>query len=568
MKEITANMINYIIISFEKDKELQDIMYEYNLTNEEGRKEEFFYKVAETLYTTSLNNAILNSGLSAYDIYKIEHKKYEENILYKDYSSAFLKYIQQIISDLFPVLNYDWYNLKYRKLYVQILYSFFYASVNSFFFDNRKRFMPEYDWFLIEKEEERKLHIEAFFREFDKFSSIINSISNYTDISKIPQDYLAYLSAILGTKVILEEGINSHSKMRSLISDIVSVYKYKGTLYSLELFLASLGVGIKINELFFDRRLFWYDNTEEGNPFTKERNLSSYEYYLTPNNPLTTFYPLAPYEKARRLTEPKSFSYFKKLMDLYSVSDSPEQLEALMKKVLGYSEETFEEGTFTYFKTNTITLEFYFFYSEENLISLEYQKILERYMNMIIPIYIRKYYPTILFEGTSYTDAITFKLFNASEITDETVLADGTVLRYNLPNYQLVDEGVDEDGEKVDGDLFNLDGIEADSGENDYEYPQMRFEKIYIVAVASQNDDVFAIPFSYFRIEETSLDMFEEEGANVADTYAFYFNPEITGVDTSTVSAGNITIGNAEYANPIKKVYIINGDSEFSLDIS
>jgi hypothetical protein len=417
---------------------------------------------------------------------------------------------------------------------------------------------------MIEKDEDRKIHIEAFFKEFDKFSTIINSIARYTDIDKIPQDYLSYLSAILGIKVVLEEDINNHSKMRSLISNIVSVYKHKGTIYALELFLGSLGVGLNIKELYFDRRLFWYDNVEEGNPFTKERNLDSYEYYLTPYNPLTTYYPLTPYEKVKNLTEPKSQSYFSKLVEDYTVEDSGDTIRDVLKKVLGYS-NNFQE-IFTYFKTNTITLEFYFFHSKENLISLEYQKILEKYMNIIIPIYIRKYYPTILFEGTFYEDKITFKLFNASEITNETVLNDGTVLRYNLPNYQLVDEGIIDENTKRVGDEFNIDGNNADA-ENDYNTEDIRFTQ-QSVAEASSEPELASIPFSFFKIEEEEIEGFSEEDENISDTYSFYFEPDLTGVDTSSVFSGSINVGYMEYANPLKRVYIIDGKDDFSLTIT
>ena len=93
MKEITANMDSYIITSFEADEDLKTIMYEFNLTDEEGNKEALFYEVANTLYNSSRINELIDSGLSAYDIYNYEIKKYEDNISYIDSPACFFYYL-------------------------------------------------------------------------------------------------------------------------------------------------------------------------------------------------------------------------------------------------------------------------------------------------------------------------------------------------------------------------------------------------------------------------------------------------------------------------------------------
>ena len=57
MKEITANMKSFIISSFENDKELNSVMFEYFLEelNEGDNLEVFLYETADILYKSREN---------------------------------------------------------------------------------------------------------------------------------------------------------------------------------------------------------------------------------------------------------------------------------------------------------------------------------------------------------------------------------------------------------------------------------------------------------------------------------------------------------------------------------
>ena len=84
MKEITANMKSFIISSFENDKELNSVMFEYFLEelNEGDNLEVFLYETADILYK-SRENILFNNGLSAVEFYELEYSKYLKNINYE-----------------------------------------------------------------------------------------------------------------------------------------------------------------------------------------------------------------------------------------------------------------------------------------------------------------------------------------------------------------------------------------------------------------------------------------------------------------------------------------------------
>jgi len=568
MKETTANMKSFIISSFENDSELRNVMFEYFLDeiNIDDSLGIFLYEIADILYT-STSNKFFNKGISAVEFYELEYSKYLKNITY-DKESVFYN-IKQSIKKNFSDKEYDWRSQENKKLYIQILSSYLHSNIKNFFYENRKRFLPEYDWFIIEKEERRKFHIEAFFKEFDKFSTVIDSISNYVNLDKIPKDYLSYMSSILGIKMITEQGITSHDQIRSVLGNMVSVYKEKGSLGSLELFLGSLGIGINLSELFFDRRMYWYLNDDENfrkNPYTNVLSDQRYQYYLTPNNPMTTFYPLAPNEIVSSLGTPVSESFFKKTVD----ENRNETGYVNMEEVLNYTEKKIETN-FTYFKTNTIIIKFHFFQSESSLISLKYQNLLEDYMTAIIPIYVRKYYPTILFEETNFEDELSFALYGASEYTS---LQNELFSVENMDNYIFKnisikpneDSELGELGEYVeDNDEVIFDYENADKtvliGEEEIE----EFSKFKSNQTSFVNEEL-AIEF-ILPEEKSNESEFSVKDANLTSHYGFTFNPNLDVDSLSDVNLGNIGINYYEYGNDIKSIYMFNVEDTEHLDI-
>lgn len=569
MKEITANMKSFIISSFENDKELNSVMFEYFIEelNEGDNLEVFLYETADILYK-SRENILFNKGLSAVEFYELEYSKYLKNINYEK-ESVFYS-IEKSIKKNFSNKEYRWQEPKNRRLYVQIVASYLHSSIKNFFFENRKRFLPEYDWFLIDKDKKRKLHIEAFFKEFDKFASIVESISNYVDLSKIPKDYLSYMSSILGIKMITEQEITTHDQIRSVIGNMVSVYKQKGSLGGLEMFLGALGIGINVSEMYFDRRMFWYSKDDEQfwkNQYTNVLSTNRFAYYLTPNNPLTTYYPLAPNEIVKSLNRPISESMFdKQLEKSKNILGVPNE-----EKVLGYEVSDKNEIVFDYFKTNTVIIEFYFFHSKESLISMKYQKLLEDYMSAIIPVYVRKYYPTILFEETNFKDALSFTLYGASGYS---------FVLEELYKYENMDNKsvsfiapYGSEGDKIGKDSIPVDEYQKDDSLSSFLDNRLNFLLSYKrVGDVQVGTEVEKFPISFDVVESEGEKKarlsFETEDINIVKHYGFTFNPTINTDSIGSIDAGNIDVVYEQYGNNIKSVSLLNAEEDEILSIS
>ena len=164
----------------------------------------------------------------------------------------------------------------------QIFYTFKYAAVKIFFRTNYKMFLPEYDAYNLELKEKSELFVEAFMREFDKFSLIIDNLYNIVDIDKIPEEYLNYLGQLIGYEredyVLLTE-----ASFRELLKNIIEIYRIKGTNYSMELFFNFLGFDIELQEFWFDKR--YGDDGININAYTGETDKNKASFYLTPLKP-------------------------------------------------------------------------------------------------------------------------------------------------------------------------------------------------------------------------------------------------------------------------------------------
>ena len=174
-----------------------------------------------------------------------------------------------------------------------LMYALKYSAVKTFFRQNYRYFVPEFDYDMINAEDKTKLLQEAFMREFDKFSTVIDSVANVVDIDKIPGDdligldgitinYLNYLAQVIG----YERGdyqLLTNSSFRELLKNIIEIYKIKGTNYSFELFFNLLGFDIMPQEFWFDKR--YGDTTITSNPYTLSTNRNSHQFYLTPYKP-------------------------------------------------------------------------------------------------------------------------------------------------------------------------------------------------------------------------------------------------------------------------------------------
>ena len=292
-----------------------------------------------------------------------------------------------------------WYLFNQEPFYIQALKSIKYGSIKHFFLENRKAFLPSYDMFLIDSDRKRKAFINTMFKEFDRFTDVVNSLATYNDADNIPDQFLIYFMEILGYTVNDQDGTLDEMQVRSLIKNLMEVYRYKGSTYAFEVFFGCMGIDCGVRELYFDRRLFY--QTEE-NPYTRTTSSYAFAYYLTPKNPVTSSYYFSSGDTVRaiNITAPITSGEWDRL--LKSV-DTP--TEDTVLEMLGYKENSTldMEEPFTYFKTNYLLFNFTSPYNRIKYGTAQYpikttditKREFDAYrelMDRIIPIFIKQYY--------------------------------------------------------------------------------------------------------------------------------------------------------------------------------
>lgn len=585
IKNITADMIGLYVDILSNDEELRSTLFEYNLYDETESKSIFIFKTVKVLLEDSNFKYYFDRGNTSKEIYEQEYKKFRDNFAYHS-SSPFYR-IQLDIYENYGILC-DWYNDKFRRLYEQIVFTFLYGNIKNFFYQNRKRFLPEYDWFIIENNNKKRIHIESFFREFDKFSTIIAYMSNLKDVDEIPDDYIAYLSSILGIKFDLEQDdigytnvpegffrreLLSSSKIRSVLKNIAEVYRSKGSKFAYELFFNSIGLEVVLKETYFDRRLFWYYsgiNENIINTETDEVRTNKFAYYLTSKNPSITFYAVKPDEKVsvNNMTVPKTESAFD-----YMISKVGSSIESL-KKILGYTEDSSIEDTFTYFKTNILLLDFKYYMAdtdEESIISQKHRDILKSYIDMITPIYIKKYYPEMQSAETTFLERFNVVFFSPDG-TRVVENLDGSYTNFersnvNSINYYINDSDRENIGNDYTGKLKDVDELTTpfEEGENNGDKANTD------VAFANhQSLESFSTGFNFtnYDIGYPLEQEFREESPNILDNIVFEWEPTISATSLTELD-GYIVIDYYDDSNPLVAVSIQNGtENSINLTIS
>lgn len=598
MKQLTADIIGFYVRIFDNDEDLKLIMDNYQMYNDSDNKYTFFHNIIKLFVDDEEMNSFLSSGKTSIEMYNEEYAKFLNNQAYSNISPFFK--IEKIILKDYEV-SIPWSLSSNEGLYTQIIYTFLYGNVKSYFFENRKKFLPEYEWFLIENNEQKRVHIESFFREFDKFATIINYISDLTDIDTIPSDMLSYLSGILGIKLDLEkddEGYTdilvnfsyelfTHYKIRSLLKNIVSVYRSKGSVYSYELFFNSIGIDIVFKETYFDRRLFWYSyiETDNMNLETRENRTSDFAFYLTTKNPARTYYAIRPEERVllEDMTEPKMRSAFDYVVKNIGIS------EESIKKVLGYLEGS--EETFTYFKTNILLLDFGYLgarFDEEWFISRKHREILRNYVDMITPIYIQKYYQESISGETSFIESINLKFYSPDGYRTY-VTEEGEYLNFerSIVNVLAPDEEV--------GDIEEI-GVSFKTGETEETLERSYFiidEKSFVRATddpyaqdvdlnpdgsisyinKQEIDHIFSEEFENFNffvpyeeIEESRT--FEDPEKSLLGNTSFEWEPNFTYTPVDLVTGkGYIDITYYDYFNAPVAVELQEGDQTIEITL-
>lgn len=169
-----------------------------------------------------------------------------------------------------------------EKLFRQLYYTFKYSTVKHFFIDNYASFLPDVDYHEINDKPRKKIFYESFMKEFDRFACIIEGIKNISDVDSIENEYLPYLIQLLGYEKE-GEGFLTNDSFRELAKNIIEIYRIKGTSYSFELFFNFLGLGITVNEYWFDKRMYYA--TAAINPDTNISEKSNFRFYLTTKKP-------------------------------------------------------------------------------------------------------------------------------------------------------------------------------------------------------------------------------------------------------------------------------------------
>lgn len=254
------------------------------------------------------------------------------------------------------------------ETYKQIMYTYKYCYVSSFFQNNKKTFIPANDYLEIEQNDYLSAYLDALAKEFDKIDSILTSSKNYQNFDKIPFEYINYLTQLLGfEKATINATEEIELKYRELVKNIIDIYRIKGNNYSFELFFKFLGYNIIIKDFFFDRRLY-YSNSN-SNEDTSSMDKASYLFYLTTKKPEDNALDVstAEYVDFKDYTPQYSMNEFNELANEYGE-----------EAVLGYSlvDKNGEEYTgkiYKYFKTNVV------YYT----ISLEEQNPTQKQLNQI-----------------------------------------------------------------------------------------------------------------------------------------------------------------------------------------
>lgn len=589
IREYTADLKEFYKRAFDSSEELKDTLYRFNITEDRGSVNIFLYKVIEFFLVNESFSILLNSADSAKAFYEEEYRKYIEAFSYEKGSPLYE--IQVMIFQEFNGLYIPWADSRNSSLYEQLIFAFNHGNVKNYFYTNRKRFLPEYDWFLIENNENKKTHIEAFFREFDKFSDIINYMADLTDIENVPEDKIAYLSAILGLKFDLEEDTIGYAnmpkgfyeielfspyKIRSLIRNIVEIYRTKGSMFAYELFFNSIGIEISLKETYFDRRIYWRSKNakkeDEYNPETRESKTYSFFYYLTTQNPAIYYNEHSPGEiiSPMDMTEPKTETLFNN--QLKKIEKEGKSVEDLLGYGNGYSGETF-----TYFKTNVLLLDFKYYMADvdqESVVSQYHLNLITSYIDMITPIYIRKYYPDFELLGHVSLDSLSLEFKSGSDYSHyydqngkyiERERSDGIGRNFSFSKSLKYEEEAAENetpGHDHPDELKIYKWEEAEGfpvpehGQED-EYPDST-ELLHAIRGGNKKDleeyDLgFDNVFPIGRIEEEDLYSFEDLDGYVLNNIDFTWEPIVSNKNLS-INNGYFEIDNFFYESPVVAV--------------
>jgi hypothetical protein len=369
--------------------------YEIELTMEIFKNDEDFQSVVVNSGTIPLvwNESMQQNNLSNEQYRSLSETLLNEKSHISDYT------VDELNAEDPPFLRNEIsliYNVSYieKAVYYQTMYTFKYSTIKTFFRSNYDRFLPEYEYLNIISSEKKRIYLEAFMKELDRFANIIDEIYNVQDVDKTPEEYLNYLGQLVGYE---REDYNllANAPFRELIKNIVEIYRIKGTNYSYELFFNFIGFDVTIKEYWFDKR--FADDGILANPETGYSDKKYAQFYFTSKKP-TDQIPTGmhkPYLVSdNKITETMDCNEFTRL-----TLSGTYTYKQLVGDSSGY------EGTrYTFFKTNVIQFNLQRTATGESGSELSAEDLasIKRYANFLTPIFIAKSISVIIkpFEDT------------------------------------------------------------------------------------------------------------------------------------------------------------------------
>jgi hypothetical protein len=438
---------------------------------------QFFPTDAADVYETLTNNNRLMKILDSKEL------MLKEEMLYADYDRTILSFMKAqlklenintikqlatllVNNDAFIVSNTIEYLIEHKTLfseikkvfgdmdideetYREIFYCYKYCYTSSFFQNNAKYFIPEYDINQIEDNEILAPFMDAINKEFDKLDYMLNASRKYISFDDIPFNYINYLGQMFGfeTKDIYNA---SEQRYRELLKNIIEIFKIKGTNYSFELFFQFLGFGIKISEYYFDRRLYY--KIDGYNPETKKIAKNDFEYFLTTIDPTKNII------NNISVNETITLSDISPQYSLLEFNDLTRQYG--VEAVIGYSNfdssgKIYKDKIYKYFKSNYV---YYDIGLETRNLTQEETNSVVKYLEFLTPVFIAKKIQIKVHLGNEEEDRIIF---------DGDGKGDGTKIGVLPDDFEMLDS---EDWDKYNNDERTHDGIISGTKDSQYKF--------------------------------------------------------------------------------------------------
>jgi hypothetical protein len=368
-----ADTLQQLEVIFSNNQTLQRLFLEFNID---------FTSVQTNLLNTLLANDALIQANTVYNLGQNPNVNLDISALNQAVSTAMDLFPGPIASPfesnyrnyLAPNSPYDTYVYFLRWIY----YTYKYFNEDSFFFNNLlNHYIPTYDAEIISSTTNLKIYFDGLGILLDTLNNYIEQLYTLGNVNTIEDQYLQYMAQLLGYQK--EDFTIEDISFRELIKNLITIYQFKGTDYSFDLFFSLLGFSTDLEEFYWDR--------DAQNPMSfGGAGPTSYLYYLTTQDPryrttqqtsLTSVPgPIQPIP-AKYWVQPQDLRLFNQLQGTYSVS-----------QILGFQESSLPPAQrFTYFKTNYVQFSLNQYYTQQDLTAKDTDTIL-KYIKFLTPIYI------------------------------------------------------------------------------------------------------------------------------------------------------------------------------------